>query len=154
MSLEHPAQSSPACGNAGRCCVGRPGSPCAPLHSAHSGPPLHRSCSQPGWHFHADFSFPAKSRACLSDPLALRPARPYVAPLNTARPFYPGTVQLCCGGRGETGASFKSLLRPSWRNSQEDGPRPRRPLPPCPGLCYSCKDNSVTENADWGDNLI
>lgn len=54
-----------------------------------------------------------------------------------------------CGG-----VSFKKLLLSNLGRSQEDSPWARQPLLPSPDLCYSCKDNSVKENADGREGVI
>lgn len=117
---------------------------------------LHRSCSQPGWHFYNGPSFPAKNSAGLSDP-GSQPSWAVGGSLKPAGPFLEDSEAVLWRERhdqGLCGVSFKKLLLSNLGRSQEDSPWARQPLLPSADRCYSCKDNSVKQNADRRDGVI
>lgn len=81
---------------------GRPGLPFAPQDLTHSQPLLHRSCSQPGWHFYNGPSFPAKNSVGLADP-GSQPSLTVGGSLETAGPFLKDSGAVLWGERRDRG---------------------------------------------------
>ena len=99
------------------------------------------SCQEQSWTLWSAGSPPSQAVGGLIEDLSA------FSPLGLERLFW-------SWGREGAWASFRRLLRPSFGSSQEDRPQPRQPHPTAQTSVYSCKDNSVTGNADWRNNLI